>query len=59
MHNVLDMLNLVDIERKRDMNTSEERMGGFDLIYKDGPIEQPPNATIHSFLGMLFNFDVF
>jgi tubulin polyglutamylase TTLL9 len=46
-----DMLNLVDIEGRRPPNSTEERSGGFDLIYKDGYIHPPSNATVGSNLG--------
>eukprot|EP00993_Chasmostoma_nieuportense_P001140 NODE_2046_length_1294_cov_74.487575_g1947_i0.p1 GENE.NODE_2046_length_1294_cov_74.487575_g1947_i0~~NODE_2046_length_1294_cov_74.487575_g1947_i0.p1 ORF type:complete len:427 (+),score=108.29 NODE_2046_length_1294_cov_74.487575_g1947_i0:26-1282(+) len=45
-----DMLNLIDMEGKR--NTEEVHCGGFDLIWKDGPVsDQPATATVTSFLG--------
>ena len=41
----------VDIEGKRDPASEETHCGGFDLVYKDGPVAPPPNATVLSPLG--------
>eukprot|EP00667_Euglena_gracilis_P013278 EG_transcript_13686 len=46
-----DTLNLVDVEGKRPPNSTEERSGGFDLIYRDGFIPMPANSTVGSYLG--------
>eukprot|EP00906_Rhabdomonas_costata_P035348 RCo049660 len=48
---LMDMLNLVDMEGKRDASSDETHCGGFDLVYKDGPVAPPPNATVISPLG--------
>ena len=33
----------------------EEQIGGFDLIYKGGPVKLPPNSTYHTLLGTYNN----
>lgn len=44
-----DVLTIVDIERV--MNSQEEQVGGFDLIWKNGPVKLPENSTYTSLLG--------
>jgi tubulin polyglutamylase TTLL9 len=44
-----DVLTIVDIERV--MNTQEEQVGGFDLIWKNGPVRLPDSSTYSSLLG--------
>lgn len=45
-----DMFNIVDMERR--MKGNEERVGGFDLIWKRGPVGPTANeGGIRSFLG--------
>ena len=44
-----DVLTIVDIERV--MNSQEEQVGGFDLIWKNGPVRLPENSTYTTLLG--------
>jgi len=47
-----DMFNIIDVERKGKV-AQEERVGGFDLIWKNGPTKgaAPPGSTVQSYLG--------
>lgn len=49
-----DMLNILDLEKRRVGN--EERVGGFDLIWNNGPVgltlaESPANGGMTTYLG--------
>jgi tubulin polyglutamylase TTLL9 len=44
-----DVLTIVDVEKV--LHRVEEQVGGFDLIYKNGPVIPPPSSTFTSFLG--------
>eukprot|EP00994_Dinema_validum_P007437 NODE_611_length_1504_cov_89.870103_g451_i0.p1 GENE.NODE_611_length_1504_cov_89.870103_g451_i0~~NODE_611_length_1504_cov_89.870103_g451_i0.p1 ORF type:complete len:419 (-),score=94.89 NODE_611_length_1504_cov_89.870103_g451_i0:159-1415(-) len=49
---LMDTLNLVDVEGKRVPSTPDDRAGGYDLIWKDGPVKEPgPDGSTRSFLG--------
>jgi len=44
-----DVLTIVDVERVMDFQ--EEQIGGFDLIWKNGPVRLPDNSTYSTLLG--------
>ncbi|TMW55878.1 hypothetical protein Poli38472_008526 [Pythium oligandrum] len=45
-----DMLDIIDIENK-NTGPIEERVGGFDLIYREGAIRKPEHCQYASYLG--------
>ncbi|ETV94587.1 hypothetical protein, variant 1 [Aphanomyces invadans] len=47
-----DMLDIIDLENK--LKTKEDRVGGFDLVYRDGLIEKDERCTYTSLLGADF-----
>jgi tubulin polyglutamylase TTLL9 len=48
-----DVLTIVDVERV--VNNIEEQVGGFDLIYKNGPVRLPSSSTYTTLLGCYNN----
>lgn len=55
-----DMLNVIDIEKRLQGN--ETRVGGFDLIWKNGPIgvtlNDPAVTSVQSYLGCANEFEI-
>ncbi|ETV74521.1 hypothetical protein H257_11044 [Aphanomyces astaci] len=47
-----DMLDIIDLETK--LKTKEDRVGGFDLVYRDGLVEKDERCTYTSLLGADF-----
>lgn len=45
-----DVLTIVDVERVLG-GVVEEQVGGFDLIYKNGPVRLPNSSTYGCLLG--------
>eukprot|EP00759_Apiculatamorpha_spiralis_P021741 PhF_6_TR26321/c0_g1_i1/m.37840/K16603/TTLL9; tubulin polyglutamylase TTLL9 len=51
-----DMFNIIDVERKRGGAAAEDRVGGFDLIWKNGPVKgtnAAPGSMVQSHLGCM------
>eukprot|EP00758_Cryptobia_borreli_P009612 Tbor_TRINITY_DN5494_c0_g4::TRINITY_DN5494_c0_g4_i3::g.24868::m.24868/K16603/TTLL9; tubulin polyglutamylase TTLL9 len=55
-----DFFNVIDLEKRR--SGEEVRVGGFDLIWKNGPIEGSYNDTngtcVQSYLGCMNEFEI-
>ena len=44
-----DLLTIIDLEKK--LNHTEAHVGGFDLVYMNGPIKHDASSEVTSYLG--------
>jgi len=45
------MLDVIDMDRRRDADSVEHQLGGFDLIYHNGAMVLDPSSAYSTFLG--------
>mmetsp|Transcript_32475 Transcript_32475/g.52602 ORF Transcript_32475/g.52602 Transcript_32475/m.52602 type:complete len:444 (+) Transcript_32475:184-1515(+) len=50
-----DLLTVIDMEHRFPNNSTEEQVGGFDLIYKGGPTKPSKPSVWTSYLGCSFD----
>ena len=49
-----DAFDVVDLERKFDKKVPRTKVGGFDLVYNEGPVNQEKSSEYTSYLGTYF-----
>lgn len=49
-----DAFDVVDLEKRFDKKVPRTKVGGFDLVYNEGPVNQEKSSEYTSFLGTIY-----